>query len=88
MNDDIRVRVIKYLLEAIDTEIAIENVHPEMSLREDLDFDSLASVELVLNLEDEFNMSLTDSEVANIKTVGDIYELINLKTQQKEEVSP
>lgn len=36
----------------------------------------LDSVELVLRIEDEFSISLPDDEVSNVKTVGDLYDLV------------
>ncbi|MBS4030962.1 MAG: acyl carrier protein [Clostridiales bacterium] len=43
---------------------------------EDLDADSLDIVELVMSLEEEFNLEISDEEVENIKTVGDVVRYI------------
>jgi acyl carrier protein len=43
---------------------------------EDLDADSLDIVELVMALEEEFNLEISDEEVENIKTVGDVVRYI------------
>ncbi|MDW7651060.1 MAG: acyl carrier protein [Bacillota bacterium] len=43
---------------------------------EDLDADSLDIVELVMALEEEFNLEISDEEVENIKTVGDVVKYI------------
>ena len=53
-----------------------EWVKPEANLSEDLDIDSLAAVELVLELETEFDIRIEDEELANLKTVQDIMDLI------------
>ena len=50
----------------------VENVTPEASLAEDLGADSLASVELVMALEEAVGVSVGDEALANMKTVGDI----------------
>jgi len=81
MSEDVKARVLKYLLEASDTDMEAEKVKPEMSLRDDLDFNSLVALEVVMDLEDEFNVSLSDQEVASLQTVGDIYKLIEEKYQ-------
>jgi acyl carrier protein len=43
---------------------------------EDLDADSLDIVELVMSLEEEFNLEISDEEVENIKSVGDVVRYI------------
>ncbi len=47
---------------------------------EDIDADSLDVVELVMALEEEFDLEIADEEVENIKTVGDIVSYIEGKT--------
>ena len=49
-----------------------EQVTPEASLTDDLGADSLASVELVMALEDATGIHIEDEEVAQFKTVGDV----------------
>lgn len=56
--------------------VAEEAVVPSASLIEDLGADSLDTVELVISLEDEFGIQLTDDQVASIQTVGDAVALI------------
>ena len=48
-----------------------EQVTPEASLADDLGADSLASVELVMALEEATGISIDDADVAGLKTVGD-----------------
>ncbi len=43
---------------------------------EDIDADSLDVVELVMALEEEFNLEIADEEVEKIKTIGDIVSYI------------
>ncbi|MDO4316299.1 MAG: acyl carrier protein [Oscillospiraceae bacterium] len=49
-----------------------EQVTLEASLADDLGADSLASVELVMALEEATGISIDDADVANLKTVGDV----------------
>ena len=46
---------------------------------DDLGADSLDVVEMLMTLEDEFNVTVTDEESVNLKTVGDIVKLIDEK---------
>ncbi|MDO4466629.1 MAG: acyl carrier protein [Bacillota bacterium] len=56
-----------------------ELVTPEAKLNEDLDIDSLAAVELALELETEFDVRIEDEELAKLVTVQDIMDLIASK---------
>ncbi|ARI77509.1 MULTISPECIES: acyl carrier protein [Halobacillus] len=49
----------------------------EASFKEDLEADSLDVVELVMELEDEFDMEISDEEAEKINTVGDAVNYIN-----------
>lgn len=51
-----------------------------MSLQIHLDFYALDIVELVMNLEREFNIQISDEECENIKTVGDVYKTVSSKS--------
>ncbi len=60
-------------------DIPEENIKPESSLIEDLKADSLDVVELVMDLEQEFDIEIPDDELPLIRTVGDIIGFINKK---------
>lgn len=47
---------------------------------EDIDADSLDIVELVMALEEEFDLEISDQEIENIRTVGDVVKYIETKT--------
>ena len=49
---------------------------------DDLGADSLDVVEMLMTLEDEFNVTVSDEESVNLKTVGDIVKLIDSKTKK------
>ena len=46
---------------------------------EEIDADSLDIVELVMALEEEFELEISDQEIENIKTVGDVVKYIESK---------
>ena len=54
-------------------------ITPDMSLSEDLGFDSLSLVELIVDLEDRFDIEIDESDLdpGHIKTVGQIYSLVD-----------
>lgn len=49
------------------------------SLKDDLGIDSLDSVEIILELESQFNVKISDNEIEELKTVGDIVNILNNK---------
>ena len=53
-----------------------DKVTMEASLTEDLEADSLDAVELNMALEDACGVSIPDEELANLKTVGDIFNYL------------
>jgi acyl carrier protein len=56
--------------------IGYGDVTPDASFVEDLGADSLDVVELVMALEEEFDLKITDEEAAKIATVRDAVEYI------------
>ena len=52
------------------------DVKPEASFVDDLNADSLDLVELIMSLEEEFGMEISDEDAEKIKSVGDAQEYI------------
>ena len=48
----------------------------DAKLKEDLEIDSLDSVELIMSAEEEFGIEIPDEDVMNFKTVNDIVNYI------------
>ncbi len=53
-----------------------EKITMEARLAEDLGADSIDAVELIMNIEDEFSIQVSDEEAQNIKTVGDLVKYV------------
>jgi acyl carrier protein len=56
--------------------VSEEEVTPEASFVDDLGADSLDQVELVMALEEEFNIEISDENAEKLKTVGDAVKYI------------
>lgn len=66
---------IKKLL-ASQLNISEDKVTDESKLVEDLGADSLDMVEMLMTLEDEFGINISDEDALKIKTVSDVAKLI------------
>ena len=58
-----------------------DQVTVDASITEDLGADSLDVVDLVMSIEENFDIEIPDEEVENIKTVGDIVKYIESHTE-------
>src|SRR5438477_7269888 len=63
--------------------VSRDKVSPETSFVNDLGADSLDQVELVMELEEEFDLSIPDDAAEKIQTVGQAVEYIEAGTNGK-----
>lgn len=70
-------KVSKVLVDAINVDESL--IKPEASLKDDLGIDSLAAVELAMELESEFGVRIEDEELEDLKTVQDILDVLRAK---------
>ncbi|CAN5419900.1 MAG: acyl carrier protein [Acidimicrobiia bacterium] len=59
--------------------VSEDQVVPDAKFGDDLDADSLDLVELVMALEEEFDISVPEEDLEGIETVGQAYELVTSK---------
>lgn len=74
MSDDIFNRVKKIVVDRLGVDEA--DVKMESSFKDDLGADSLDVVELVMELEDEFDLEISDEDAEKITTVGEVVKYI------------
>ena len=67
-------KVKAILAEQFDVEE--DTITMETSVAEDLGADSLDVVDLLMSIEDEFEIEIPDTEIENMKTVGDLIKYI------------
>ena len=60
-------------------QVPAEKVVPEARFGDDLDADSLDLVELVMALEEAFDITVQETELEGIETIGQAYELVTSK---------
>ncbi|MBN2983550.1 MULTISPECIES: acyl carrier protein [Cohnella] len=71
---DIQERVKRIVVERLGVDEA--EVTNEASFKDDLGADSLDVVELVMELEDEFDLEISDEDAEKITTVGEVVNYI------------
>ena len=60
-------------------DVKADDITAASNIQDDLGADSLDVVDLVMALEDEFDVEIPEDQVENIKTVGDIVKFIEDK---------
>ncbi len=73
--EEILSKVTELLAEQLGTEE--DDVSLEVEFAADLGADSLDLVELIMSLEEEFDLSIPDEDVEDIVTVGDAVDYIS-----------
>ena len=71
---DLAEKVKKIICEQLD--VAAEDVVPKASFVDDLGADSLDQVELIMAMEEEFSVSISDEEAEKIVTVQDAIDYV------------
>ncbi len=74
MTTDVYDRMKKIIVEQLGVDEA--DVTPQASFVEDLNADSLDLVELIMSLEEEFNLEISDEDAEKIHTVNDALEYV------------
>ena len=76
MEDSIMIleKMKEILAEQLDVDI--ESITPETDIADDLGADSLDVVEMLMTVEEEFDIEIPDEEIENLKTVGQVVDYI------------
>jgi acyl carrier protein len=84
--DEVDVKAIEQkVIEIISEQMGVDKseIARETSFINDLNADSLDTVELVMEFEDEFDMNIPDEEAEKIQTVGAAVDYITTTAQSK-----
>ncbi|MDS9020874.1 acyl carrier protein [Streptococcus pneumoniae] len=65
------------------TERKVEEISFDLELVDELEIDSMMSLEILTDLERDFDIVVTEEDFANFSTVNDIYELVKEKVNEK-----
>ena len=78
MDDNVEVKVRKVVAEHLGIENSALKIASETTFDE-LGADSLDQVEIVMALEEEFNIEINDEEYEEVKTLGESVKLVKSK---------
>lgn len=67
-------KIKKILCDQLDIEE--ENIKMESDISDDLGADSLDVVDLIMSIEEEFDLEIQDNQIDDLKTVGDLVNYI------------
>lgn len=59
--------------------VSEDSVEPETSFKDDLEADSLDLFEVVMAIEDEYNVEIPSEDLEKISTVGDVIDYLKAK---------
>lgn len=71
--------MIEEIIEIIakQLKVDVEDITPDTDILDDLGADSLDVVELLMTIEDKYNITVPDDEVQNLRTIRLMSEYIN-----------
>ena len=78
---EIEARVKEIIVEIVG--VSESEITPEANFTNDLSADSLDRVELIMEIEDEFGISIPEEEAEKIATVGDAIKYVEEKAAEK-----
>ena len=81
MDQELFARFRKCAVEVLS--VSEDQVVPEAKFGDDLDADSLDLVELVMGLEERFDISVPEEDLENVGTVGQAVDLVLGKVEAK-----
>jgi len=66
----------------------VRTIEPRHALRDDLGIDSTATIELLFNIEEAFDLQIPDEDLRTLRTVGDVIAYVEGKTAPAKRPAP
>ncbi|MCQ2545113.1 MAG: acyl carrier protein [Clostridia bacterium] len=67
-------KIKEFIIEQLG--VSEEDIQPETNLMKDLEADSLDAVEIIMAIEDEYDIEIPDEDAEKFQTIGDIVNYV------------
>lgn len=67
-------RILEIIAEQFN--IDVNELNEDMNFQDDLNADSIELVELVMTIEEEFEIEVSEEDLENLKTIGDVIDYV------------
>lgn len=67
------------IVEIVKEELMIEEFDMDADLTKDYELDSIALLDMVMNIEEEFEIEISEKELSQIKSVNDVISVVDSK---------
>lgn len=57
-------------------DVLLDDINHNSKLDQDLDIDSIDKIELLMDIEREFNICIPDADFEEVETVSDVYKIV------------
>lgn len=78
---DVEKKILEVLVQFITTDIEPESINSESSLKNDLGIDSISIIQILIILEEEFNIIFEEEEINGLREFGSLAECIKNKLE-------
>lgn len=69
-----RERILEIIAEQVNR--SIDELDPSMDFIDDLNMDSIELVELIMSVEDEFDIEIDEDRLEKVRSIGDVLDLL------------
>ena len=69
-----RERILEIIAEQVNR--SVDELDPSMDFSDDLNMDSIELVELIMSVEDEFDIEIDEDRLEKVRSIGDVLDLL------------
>ena len=69
-----RERILEIIAEQVNR--SVDELDPSMDFIDDLNMDSIELVELIVSVEDEFDIEIDEDRLEKVRSIGDVLDLL------------
>ncbi|AXH72898.1 MAG: acyl carrier protein [Caudoviricetes sp.] len=72
----LKKEIIKIIENTVNIDMDIDDIKGDTKLQKDLGIDSLDSVEIVMAIEEKFEITIAEQEAERVKTISDLVDIV------------